>query len=82
MPVARDTTSAISSAPTCVRSSWFGLSVALENPKAKKLYERSGYRVDGAPYCDVWYYTDAQGIGVRVEEHVLDLVKDLSEPEA
>jgi ribosomal protein S18 acetylase RimI-like enzyme len=54
-----------------------GLSVGLENPKAKKLYERHGYAVDGAPYCDVWYYTDSAGQGVRVEEHVEDLVKNL-----
>jgi ribosomal protein S18 acetylase RimI-like enzyme len=54
-----------------------GLSVGLENVQAKKLYERHGYCVEGAPYCDVWYYTDAQGIGVRVEENVLDMVKNL-----
>ena len=54
-----------------------GLSVGLENLGAKKLYQRSDYEVDGAPYCDVWYYTDAAGKSVCVEEHVLDLVKNL-----
>lgn len=54
-----------------------GLSVAVENDKAKKLYERHGYQVAGHSYCDVWYYTDARGQAVRVEEHVLDMVKVL-----
>lgn len=53
------------------------LSVSLDNHKAKKLYERHGYHIIGVPYCDVWYYTDAVGKSVRVEEHVLDMVKDL-----
>jgi ribosomal protein S18 acetylase RimI-like enzyme len=57
-----------------------GLSVGLDNPKAKKLYERHGYRVDGEAYCDVWYYTDARGQAVRVEEHVVDMVKNLHSP--
>jgi ribosomal protein S18 acetylase RimI-like enzyme len=55
-----------------------GLSVGLSNSKARKLYERHSYRVDGTPYCDVWYYTDVRGQSVRVEEHVLDMVKGLS----
>jgi ribosomal protein S18 acetylase RimI-like enzyme len=54
-----------------------GLSVGLDNPQAKKLYERHGYRVVGNAYCDVWYYTDAQGKAVHVEERVLDMVKEL-----
>jgi hypothetical protein len=29
-------------------------------------------------YCDVWYYTDAQGKAVHVEESVLDMVKTLT----
>jgi ribosomal protein S18 acetylase RimI-like enzyme len=53
------------------------LSVALENTRAKKLYERHGYHVAGPPYCDVWYYTDAQGRSVGVEEHIIDMVKKL-----
>ena len=59
-----------------------GLSVALDNSKAEKLYKRHGYQRDGLPYCDVWYYNDARGQAVRVEEDVMDLVKHLSEPEA
>jgi ribosomal protein S18 acetylase RimI-like enzyme len=53
------------------------LSVALDNPKAKRLYERCGYKVVGAPYCDVWFYADAAGQTVRVEETVLDMIKEL-----
>lgn len=53
------------------------LSVALDNPKAKRLYERRGYRVVGAPYSDVWFYADAAGQSVRVEETVLDMIKEL-----
>lgn len=53
------------------------LSVALDNPKAKRLYERRGYRVVGAPYSDVWFYVDAAGQPVRVEETVLDMIKEL-----
>ena len=54
-----------------------GLSVGIENVAAKRLYERHGYRAVGEPYSDVWFYTDARGHAVRVEENVLDLVKDL-----
>lgn len=53
------------------------LSVALDNPGAKRLYERRGYRVTGAPYNDVWFYVDAAGQTVRMEETVLDLIKPL-----
>ncbi len=53
------------------------LSVALDNPKAQRLYERCGYRVVGAPYSDVWFYADAAGQSVRVEETVLDMIKEL-----
>lgn len=53
------------------------LSVALDNPGAKRLYERRGYRVFGAPYNDVWFYVDAAGKTVRMEETVLDLIKPL-----
>ena len=54
------------------------LSVALDNLKAKRLYERRGYRVVGVPYSDVWFYADAAGQSVRVEETVLDMIKELS----
>lgn len=53
------------------------LSVALDNPRARRLYERLGYSVAGPNYCDVWFYTDAQGQNVRVEETVLDMIKEL-----
>lgn len=72
----------IATAEALVRQSGHGrvgLSVGLKNPKAKRLYERHGYRTEGVPYCDVWFYTDARGQSVRVEEDVLDLVKDLNQ---
>ncbi len=53
------------------------LSVALDNPRARRLYERLGYAVAGPNYCDVWFYTDARGQNVRVEETVLDMIKEL-----
>ena len=54
------------------------LSVALDNNAARRLYERLGYNVVGAPYCDVWFYADAAGKSVRVEETVRDMVKNLN----
>jgi ribosomal protein S18 acetylase RimI-like enzyme len=53
------------------------LSVALDNVDARRLYERLGYSVVGPNYCDVWFYTDAAGRNVRVEETVLDMIKEL-----
>lgn len=53
------------------------LSVALDNRAARRLYERLGYHVVGPPYSDVWYYTDAAGQSVRMEETVLDMIKEL-----
>ena len=55
-----------------------GLAVGLDNPKARKLYERLGYIADGPTYIDRWDYVNAQGEMVVVEEHVVDLIKDLS----
>jgi len=54
------------------------LAVGLENPKARRLYERLEYSATGEPYNDIWYYTNAQGQSVRVEEMVVDLVKTLT----
>jgi ribosomal protein S18 acetylase RimI-like enzyme len=54
------------------------LSVALDNSRARRLYERLGYAVVGPNYCDVWFYTDAKGQNVRVEETVLDMIKELN----
>ena len=53
------------------------LSVALDNEAARRLYERLDYRVVGAPYSDVWFYADAAGKSIRVEETVWDMVKSL-----
>ena len=54
------------------------LSVALDNFAARRLYERLGYSVVGPNYCDVWFYTNAAGQNVRVEETVLDMIKELN----
>ena len=56
------------------------LSVALDNTSARRLYERLDYQVVGAPYCDVWFYADAAGKSIRVEETVWDMVKSLNSP--
>jgi GNAT superfamily N-acetyltransferase len=63
-----------------VRSRGFAqvsLAVGLENPGARRLYERLGYLAIGDPYNDIWHYTDARGQTVRNEEMVIDLVKTL-----
>ena len=54
------------------------LSVAGDNHHAKRLYERLHYRVVGAPYSDVWFYADATGKSVRMEETVWDMIKTLN----
>ena len=53
------------------------LSVAGDNHHARRLYERLHYRVVGAPYSDVWFYADATGKSVRIEETVWDMIKTL-----
>lgn len=58
------------------------LAVGVQNESARRLYERLGYRAVGEPYNDAWQYTDAQGRIVRVEEIVLDMVKELVQEEA
>ena len=55
------------------------LSVALDNAAARRLYERLDYRVTGAPYSDVWFYADAAGKSVRMEETVCDMIKTLNQ---
>ena len=51
------------------------LSVALDNPRAQKLYERRGYQIFGDIYHDEWQYLNARGETQIVREEVLDLVK-------
>lgn len=56
------------------------LSVGVENPKARKLYERCEYRVASEVYTDEWEYTTLKGRVVRVAEVVVDMVKELEIP--
>ncbi|HEX8833064.1 MAG TPA: GNAT family N-acetyltransferase [Abditibacteriaceae bacterium] len=53
------------------------LAVALENPRARSLYERVGYQAVGEPYDDIWHYVNQRGEVVHLSEVVIDLVKDL-----
>ena len=55
------------------------LSVALDNPKARRLYERCGYRVVGESYETGWETVDARGEPLRFRETILDMVKELKE---
>ncbi len=59
------------------RHSQLGLSVSVENPKARKLYERCGYLARGEPYLDEWSYYNAREESVTFSEIVVDLVKQL-----
>lgn len=53
------------------------ISVAIDNPRARQLYERCGYVVTGEPYEDRWEFTNAASHRVHIAEQVLDLVKNL-----
>jgi GNAT superfamily N-acetyltransferase len=53
------------------------LSVGVENPRARLLYERLGYVVVGETYTDTWHFTDAQGQVRHVSELIIDMVKPL-----
>ena len=53
------------------------LSVAIENVKARALYERLGYSVISSSYEDHWEYTDACGERRLVTETILDMMKEL-----
>ncbi len=53
------------------------LAVAVENERARRLYERMQYRISGKPYDDKWSYTDAKGRTVEVSELVTDMIKEL-----
>lgn len=55
------------------------LAVGIENPAARRLYERLGYQLVGEPYNDIWHYVNAQGQRIQMEELVIDLVKSLAE---
>ena len=54
-----------------------GLSVSVENPKARQLYERCGYVLRGEAYLDEWSYCNARDESVTLREIVVDLVKVL-----
>lgn len=54
-----------------------GLSVGVENQKARRLYERLGYQVLGEAYEDHWSYTNLAGEEVAMSEVVLDMIKKL-----
>lgn len=53
------------------------LAVGTQNPRARALYERLGYRAIGEPYDDEWHYTDARGQDCAACEVVIDMVKEL-----
>jgi GNAT superfamily N-acetyltransferase len=56
-----------------------GLGVALANARARRLYERLGYRDAGAPsYVDRWQRVDAAGERRLVEDESVFLVKELA----
>ena len=58
-----------------------GLSVSIENLKARQLYERCGYALRGEPYLDQWSYCNAREESVTLRETVVDLVKPLVTPQ-
>ena len=70
----------IEAAENCARENGcaqLGLSVSIENPKARKLYERCGYVARGEVYLDEWSYCNAREESVTLSENVIDLVKQL-----
>ncbi len=54
-----------------------GLSVGLDNPHARRLYERLGYNSQEVIYDEEWSYTNQNGTEIHVVERVVDLAKDL-----
>ncbi|NPV56312.1 MAG: GNAT family N-acetyltransferase [Anaerolineae bacterium] len=53
------------------------LTVGKDNPDARRMYERHGFRVV-AEEPGVWYYPDHQGVYQRVEEPAWRMVKRIS----
>jgi ribosomal protein S18 acetylase RimI-like enzyme len=53
------------------------LSVGGDNHRARRLYERCGFRITGEAYEDSWSYTNAAGQKVTVTEIVMDMLKEL-----
>lgn len=56
-----------------------GMGVGLDNPDARRLYERLGYHLwDGPPVTDTWTEQDADGTVVRTHNDLCDyLIKTL-----
>ncbi|PQV64548.1 Ribosomal protein S18 acetylase RimI [Abditibacterium utsteinense] len=54
-----------------------GLSVGLDNPRARQLYEKLGYQSQEIIYDEEWSYLDQNGREIHVVERVLDLAKPL-----
>jgi len=58
-----------------------GLAVALENTRARALYDRLDYRPADAPvFIDRWRYTDPQGVVQTQEDPCCYMLKGLAEP--
>ena len=56
-----------------------GLSVGLDNPSARRLYEKLGYESHDVIYDEQWSYIDQNGHKVSVTERVVDLTKELAQ---
>lgn len=54
-----------------------GLSVGRENKGAHRLYERCGFRVLNEEYEASWEYVNALGETVKVDDVIIDMVKDI-----
>ena len=55
-----------------------GLGVALDNPRARALYDRLGYTPADAPvYVDRWHYVDEHGVQHRQDDRCTYMIKVL-----